>query len=66
MHLLQTGVDLATMALWLDHSSPEITHQYPETDFAAKEAALEHLAEAGQVPMRFRPDDSLLGFLNGL
>lgn len=66
MHLLQSGVDLATIALWLGHSSPETTHQYPESDLAAKEAALEHLADPVQFPTRFRPDDSLLGFLKGL
>ncbi|MGH3907951.1 MAG: site-specific integrase, partial [Pseudonocardiaceae bacterium] len=40
MHLLQSGTDLAVIALWLGHSSPAITHQYLEANLATKEAVL--------------------------
>jgi site-specific recombinase XerD len=32
MHLLQAGVDITVIALWLGHESPETTHQYVEAD----------------------------------
>ena len=38
MHLLQSGTDLAGIALWLGHESPATTHQYLEADLAAKQA----------------------------
>jgi len=66
MHLLQSGTDLAVIALWLGHSSPAVTHQYLEADLAAKEAALRRLTNPGPVPARFQPGDRLLAFLEGL
>jgi site-specific recombinase XerD len=40
MHLLQSGVDLTVIALWLGHDSPETTHQYMEADLKMKEEVL--------------------------
>jgi site-specific recombinase XerD len=40
MHLLQAGVDIATIALWLGHESIETTHVYLQADLALKEKAL--------------------------
>ena len=45
MHLLQSGVDINVIALWLGHESPTTTHQYVEADLAMKEKALARLQE---------------------
>src|SRR4029453_10952478 len=37
LHLLQAGVDIAVIALWLGHESLETTHVYLEADLATKE-----------------------------
>jgi integrase/recombinase XerD len=66
VHLLQSHVDLAEIALWLGHSSPAVTHQYLETDLATKEATLHRLSDKGQPPKRFQPNDRLLAFLKQL
>jgi site-specific recombinase XerD len=34
MHLLQSGVDISVIALWLGHESPTTTHHYIEADLA--------------------------------
>src|SRR3984885_4193922 len=45
MHLLQSGVDVTVIALWLGHESPATTHMYIEADLAMKKRALDKLAE---------------------
>jgi hypothetical protein len=44
MHLLQSGVDLSLIALWLGHEQIETTHQYMSANLEMKEAALASLA----------------------
>ena len=66
MHLLQSGVDIAVIALWLGHESIETTHVYLEADLATKEQALQKLAAVQAQGARFTADDPLLAFLNAL
>ena len=66
MHLLQAGVDIATIALWLGHESIETTHRYLEADLAMKEKALGKLAPIESAWKRFQADDPLLAFLSSL
>lgn len=66
MHLLQSGVDISVIALWLGHESPTTTHQYVEADLAMKEKALSRLQDPNIPARRFRANDSLLDFLKNL
>jgi len=66
MHLLQSGVDLSVLALWLGHESPETTHLYLEADLAMKERALEKLQDPPSKAFRFHAGDRLLAFLDQL
>ena len=43
MPLLQAGVDMATIALWLGHENIETTHVYLQADREMQEKALEKL-----------------------
>jgi site-specific recombinase XerD len=66
MHLLQSGVDITTIALWLGHEDPATTHRYIEADLAMKEAALQRLDAPTNSPVRFKAGDRLLAFLEAL
>ena len=66
MHLLQAGVDISVIALWLGHESQATTHQYIEADLAMKERALARLHEPDAKIQRYRAPDSLIDFLKTL
>lgn len=66
MHLLQSGVDITVIALWLGHQDTATTHLYIEADLAMKEAALSRIDRHCGKPTRFKPPDHLLAFLEGL
>ena len=66
MHLLQSGVDITVIALWLGHEDSATTHLYIQADLAMKEAALRRLADPTPEPLRFRARDGLLAFLEAL
>lgn len=67
MALRHAGIDQSTIALWLGHATTRSTDIYMHADLAIKERALEKTtpAEAGK-PGRYKPDDSLLAFLESL
>jgi site-specific recombinase XerD len=58
LHLLQSGVDIAVIALWLGHESIEPTNVYLEIDLAHKEQALQKLTPWSEVA-RFTADDPI-------
>ncbi|MCE9567504.1 MAG: site-specific integrase [Planctomycetes bacterium] len=66
MHLLQSGVDVTVIALWLGHESPETTHQYMEADVEMKRRVLNRLAEPEGKVARAPKADELLTFLEKL
>lgn len=66
MHLLQSGVDITVIALWLGHEDTATTHMYVEADLTMKEQALMKLQPAGAAPGRFRASDDLMRFLKAL
>lgn len=66
MNLLQSGVDIATIALWLGHTSTRATQAYLHADLALKEQALARTAPTPIARLRYRPPDKLLAFLESL
>jgi integrase/recombinase XerD len=66
MELLHHGVDQSVIALWLGHESVETTQIYIHADMRMKEEALSRVAAPTALPGRYRPDDQLLAFLEGL
>ena len=66
MDLLHHGVDPAVIALWLGHENVETTQIYIHADMRMKEKALARVAAPATPSSRFRPDDKLLAFLEGL
>jgi integrase/recombinase XerD len=66
MNLLGAGVDLATIALFLGHSSTRATEIYLHADLSLKERALALVAPTPAATCRYRPPDRLLAFLESL
>jgi len=66
MQLLQNGVDRTVIALWLGHESVESTQMYVHADIQIKEQAMAKTQSVAASPGRYRPNDELLAFLEGL
>ena len=66
MHLLQAGVDITVIALWLGHEHVETTQIYLEATLAMKEQALAKTPPPHGTQGRYKPGDRLLAFLNSL
>jgi site-specific recombinase XerD len=66
MHLLQSGVDITSIALWLGHASVVTTHKYIEADLEMKKKTLNRLKQPKIQPVTYRPKDGLLAFLEAL
>lgn len=66
MHMLEAGVDITVIALWLGHESPSTTHMYVEADLAMKERALQSIQPPRTTATRYSPPDRILQFLQSL
>ncbi|MFM0557870.1 tyrosine-type recombinase/integrase [Paraburkholderia sediminicola] len=66
MHMLQAGVDVTLIALWLGHESAATTHMYIEADLAMKQRALNAIQAPQFKQRRFRPPKDILAFLDRL
>ena len=66
MRLLNAGVDIVTVALWLGHQNVATTNIYVHSDLALKERALARTAPKNLPPGRYKPSDKLLAFLEAL
>jgi integrase/recombinase XerD len=66
MHMLQAGVDITLIAMWLGHESTTTTHMYVEADLAMKERALAAVQPPGIKQTRYQPSDSVMQFLQTL
>ena len=66
MKLLQHGVDIIVIALWLGHESPETAHVYVQANLQMKEKALAKTTPVNVKPGRYQPGDKLLAFLKSL
>lgn len=66
MNLLHSGVDLATIALWLGHTTTKTTGIYMHADLALKEQALARTAPPAIGRRRYQPTDAVLAFLQAL
>jgi integrase/recombinase XerD len=66
MDLLQRGVDITVIALWLGHEAIQTTQIYLHADMAMKERALARATKSKVPPKRYRPTDRVLAFLESL
>lgn len=66
MQLLNAGVDVAVIALWLGHESIRTTDMYQHADIELKERALARVPQRPTPHRRYRPSDPLLAFLEAL
>ena len=66
LNLLQSGVDISTIAIWLGHESILTTHKYMVADLEMKRRTLAKIQEPSGISYQFKPDDATLAFLAAL
>ena len=66
MRLLQSGVDVATIALWLGHENIRTTGIYLHADLTLKQRALDRTRPPNTKPGPYRAPDDIMAFLESL
>ena len=66
MHLLQSGVDITTIAAWLGHAQLATTHGYVEVDLRTKQAAIANQAALKEICSGQYPSSDLVDWLDGI
>ena len=66
MHLLESGVDITTVAAWMGHASLDTTNDYVQITLRMKQEALAALAQPAAIQEQEYPDDELIDWLNAL
>lgn len=66
MRLLESGVDVTVISMWLGHESLRSTQTYLAAHMALKEQALARLTPPDTTPGRYMPTDDVLAFLASL
>lgn len=66
MRLLEAGVDVAVIALWLGHTDVRSTNAYLHADMTQKQRAIARVTPPGTTAGRYQPTDTLLAFLESL
>ena len=60
MNLLNAGVDVAAIALWLGHSDTHSTDAYLHADMATKQAAIDRTRPPGVAAGTYRSKPDIL------
>lgn len=66
MRMLEAGIDITTIALWLGHESTQATQAYLHADLGLKQRAMDRLSPPGMKRQRYTPTGHLLAFLENL
>ena len=66
MRLLQAGVDVAVIALWLGHQNTTSTDVYLHADMTIKQTAIDRTRDPHVTPGTYTPPADVLAFLDAL
>jgi integrase/recombinase XerD len=66
MHLLESGVDITTIAAWLGHAQLATTHGYIEVNLRMKQAAIANESALPEICDGEYPSSTVISWLEGL